>query len=211
MRIYPDGEKWSARMKDIAAPLRQKELDKLDGEYLKRGFRAVGNGRDRNGAYINVEIRPGTDLKRVYEFLNTVDAGAVTLDAWDVPSFLGKGLTSLALKRFMETEGTPECVTLIEPDQLADGIADLRRQATNAQGAEELTDEQRQFITDDLVNEGILTAEEVTAQDAWLEPAPDHVGLKLGNYGASRFDDDLGDFAPDKDLAEWNNDGWGEL
>lgn len=203
MRIYPDPQKWAERISKVPMPLRNKALKELDGLYEQKGFRALRNGKDAHGTYVDVDVKPGTSLADVHSFLQDFDAAAVTIEPLDLPRVLGKNLMSLSMQRHAEIVGQPEELTLIEPDSLADGLAALRMKAVNAAGTEPITAEQEEFILTDLVNEGILTAEEVAAQDKWLETPADHIGLKQGSYGASEFDNDMGEFAPDAELIEW--------
>jgi len=205
MRIYPSPEKWQARISQISAPLRNKELASLDKHYESRGFRAVGNGRDRHGDYIDVVLKPGTDLAQVYSFLNDFDAAAVTLDSHDLPRMIGRSPVSLGMQRNLELLGTKASgVELLEPDQLAEAITTLRRNTVNNGG--DLDDEVNVFVTDDLVNEGHLSAAEVASQDDWLEARIDAPGLAYGNRSTANQEMD-GEWAVDPDVEDWAEGG----
>jgi hypothetical protein len=201
MRIYPDPQKWADKINSVPMPLRAKALNELDAAYLARGFKARGNGKDANGNWIDVDIKPGTDLAKVYEFLQTTDAAAITLEPEDIERMWGKNPVSLGIRRHLEINGTKE-FELLEPDQLADALTHARYRSYGSADPDETA---MQFATDDLVAAGFLDERETAAVDAWLEPHPDPMGLKIGERG--RYSgDDMGEFTPDFEVEEeWGN------
>jgi hypothetical protein len=202
VKVYIDPEKLKKQFDAVPAPLRRKAVEDYDRAATARGFRCVRNCKDENGQYADVEIRPGTSLQDVYSFLKDFNAAAVTLDAHDVPRILGKNIVSLGMSRELISSGPAACgLELIEPDELANSIDEARRamwrsQPTDLDGEE--------FVTSDLVNEGYLSQDEVTAQDDWLEAKQEQPGLRIGSGGPYTGDEDMAEYGPDTDELEWN-------
>ena len=204
MRIYPDPQKIAAKLREIPRPLQAKALHELDAVYEAKGFKAVAAGEDSNGAWCDVNIKPGTSLQQTYEFLNEVSAGAVTVQACDITRLFGKNPVSLSMQRLIEQNGERKAgVELLEIDNLADAIIGMRRTAFNGTGTADEGD--TSLMVSDMVHEGILDANEEQELDRWLEPAPQQMGLGIG-IRSDRNGEMDGEWAPDSDLAEWEGE-----
>lgn len=203
VRCYPNFEAIAEKLKKVPAPLRQKALEQLDERYEQLGFRCVGEGQDKNGKFLRVAIKPGTNIQRVYEFLNESDTAAVSVDPDDIERMWGKSPVSLAMQHNLEFNGASN-LELLEPDQLAEALNTARIQTMNGSAVDADTD---WFTTKLMVNEGMLSEAEVNAVDAWLEPEPQRMGLEYVGDPARRFTgeagEDMAEFTPDRDLEAW--------
>jgi hypothetical protein len=191
VRLYPDQNKWQERINKVPSPLRQKALKDLDRAYTSRGFKPRSNGQDANGFYFEVDIRPGTDLAQVYDFLESTDTAAITVEPVDVERIYGKHPGTLGLRRAIEINGAAsQGLELVEPSAMADALA-----AAGGIDWSGFIDDAavEQFITNDLIHNGLLS--ETTAQ-GFPEEKPE----PMGHF------DDLGEFEPDYSVEE----EWGE-
>jgi hypothetical protein len=196
--MYPDPEKWAERLKNVPAPLRNKALNELDAAYLQQGFKARSNGKDANGNYIDVDIKPGTELKQVYEFLQSTDTAAVTVEPVDVERIWGKSAGTLAMRRAIEINGAAsQGLELIAPDGLADALTNAGSVGVAWEGLSMDDEAAEKFILGDLVSNGLLDAKDA---EAWEE--------KPQRDSSERYSfDDMGEFAPDFEVEnEWGND-----
>jgi hypothetical protein len=204
--MYPDPERWAERLKNVPAPLRNKQLASLDAAYLEQGFKARSNGKDANGNYIDVDIKPGTDLKQVYEFLQSTDTAAITVEPVDVERIYGKSAGTLAMRRAIEINGAAsQGLELIEPDGLADALTNAGSMGVAWEGLSMDDAQAEKFITDDLIANGLLSEQDVKSEDAWAEAKPEQMGLRIGDH-SDRYNGDMGDFQPDYEAEE----AWGE-
>jgi hypothetical protein len=206
VRIYPNPEKWNERISKVPGPLRQKALSQLDAAYKEQGFKPRANGQDANGSFYDVDIRPGTELAQVYEFLQSVDAAAVTMEPSDVEKIYGKSAGTLGLRRSIEINGAAASgLELIEPDNLADAFSHAGSQGIAWDGFVADDAAAEKFIADDLVHNGLLSEADAKATDEWVE-APEPMGLRIGDH-SDRYNGDMGEFQPDYEVeAEWGDD-----
>ena len=203
MRLYIDPEKIAAKLKEIPIPLRAKALNELDDVYKARGFKSRSSGQDNVGHYVDVDLRPGTDMAKVYEFLNTAYVAAVTIEPDDIEKMWGKNPVSLGLRRSIELNGVKAAgLELVEPDALADALTAARVQSWgNNDGEIDAT--AHQFATDDLVQAGFLDERETNAVDEWLEAKDQPLGLQAGDP-ARRYseDSDMEEYTPEFEVEE---------
>jgi hypothetical protein len=202
VRIFPDFEKLAARLKDIPAPLRSKQLNTLDARFEGMGIRHRSNGIDKDGnRYVDCDIRPGTSLQQIYEFCQVSDTAAVDLEPADVEAIYGKNPVSLGMRRYLEIQGTQD-VQRLEPDRLTDALLSVRQKSWGSGEPDEVSD---RFAAEDLVMQGHLSQAEADSVDDFLEAKPQGIGLTYVGDTARRYteDSDLGEFAIDPDVAEW--------
>lgn len=205
MRIYPDPEKWQEKLSKVPLPLRNKALLELDAVYLERGFKPRGNfSKDANGTYCDIDIRPGTTLQQVHDFLGDFSVAAVTVEPEDIEKIWGKNPVSLGVRRYLEIVGSQEGgVQLLEPDNLADALVTARQRSWGNPNGDESG---HGLITDDLVMNGMLDFKEENATDKWLEAQPEHIGLRIGADAHFNEDSDMGEFTPDFEAENWGQD-----
>jgi hypothetical protein len=202
VRIFPDFEKLAARLKDIPAPLRSKQLNTLDARFEGMGIRHRSNGIDKDGnRYVDCDIKRGTSLQQLYEFFQVSDTACVDLEPSDVEAIYGKNPVSLGMRRYLELQGTQE-VQRLEPDQLTEALAHVRQRSWGS--GEEVDATTEGFCVDDLIMNGHISQTEADATDRFLEAKPEHIGLRIGDT-ARRYteDSDMGEFEIDADVAEW--------
>lgn len=195
MKMYLDPQKWAERVKDVPLPLRRKAFSELDAEYERRGFKAGESGRDENGNYIEVSIRPGTTMEELYGFLNSTDTACVSIGPKDIPVLCGKDVLTLGLQRNIETRGPGEMgLELLEPSAVATALQNAQLQTLTAGNGEAPCDLERDCITADLIANGHLDINEEMATDRWIDRTPEEPGEPGGN---------MGEYAPSPDIAEW--------
>jgi hypothetical protein len=202
--MYIDPDKIKEKLKDIPQPLRQKALNELDEIYKSRGFKARANGQDSIGHWVDVDIKPGTELVQVYEFLQSANIAAVTVEPVDIERLYGKNAGTLAMRRAIEINGAAsQGLELIEPDDLADAFTNAGSMGISWDGfvADEAAAEK--FITDDLISNGLLSESDAKSDDQWMEAKPEPMGLRIGERGEY---EDMGEFAPDYSEEEWGEE-----
>jgi hypothetical protein len=203
MRIYPDFKKVAAKLENIPAPLRSKELASVDARIKEMGIRHRRNGVDKEGNnYIECDIKPGTSPQQVHSFLEIVDAAAVDLEPTDVEALCGgKNPVSLGMRRYLEINGTQE-VQRIEPDQITDALLSVRQKSWGS--GDEVDETSDRFATDDLVMNGLLSQAEADSVDEFLEAKEQPLGLQTGDPARRYSELDMGEFTPDFEYeSEW--------
>jgi len=196
VKIYPSEFAWAEKIKNIPKALREKEFAKQERLFFQQGFKAVGQGEDRNGHWVEILIRPGTTLQAVNTMLAEYSTAAVTVQPEDVEPLYGRNIMTLGMKRKLEYDGNA-CVSMLEPSELVDALDNLR--VTAQFGGGPVSEEVEQFIEMDLFNEGYITDQEVASHDRWLNPtaSPSSVIGAFDNIG------DGEDWKPDTSVDEW--------
>lgn len=186
MRLYHSPEKWQEKLLSISAPLRKKELAKLDGLYKSKGFIGQGGGTDSNGDFINVKLRPGMTPGDIAEFMEQNHFAAATIEARDMTALLGNSPISLGAQRGLELEGTAgtgyfPATELLEPSEVAEAIKAVAWRAFSNSAPTDAATEA--VVAADLVAHGLMDASLAKGTDDWInvdtnkQAAIDHENL----------------------------------
>jgi len=165
MRLYQDQDKWNAKIAAIPTPLRKRELDKLDATYEGMGFKYLKGGRDANGTFVEVSVRPGLTVEQITDFCDREGFAAVSIQPDDCDRILGQNLAAFALKRRLEIDGT-DSVSILAPDEIYSTL-DKELWKGIANNGEKPTAEETAYIEKDLIAHGFLDPKDVAANDEW--------------------------------------------
>jgi hypothetical protein len=161
MIIFLNENFWAEQLANVPRVLRAKKLDELNKEFERQGFPATGGDSD----WVSVSTA-GQSLQSTVGFLERCGAAAVTVQAEDIPNWIGRNVISLTLKRAVEQNGAEALgLALLEPNDLADSLQQAQFSILN--GREPETDEystpefDEAVALDDLVAHGLLTEAEI--------------------------------------------------
>jgi hypothetical protein len=205
LKIYPNEHYWAEKLSKVPKARLEKEFEKMDALFYQQSFKVSSSGNDKNGHYVEVDIKPGTTMQAVQQLLTDYAASAVTVRTNDLEPLYGRSVTTLGMRRKLEFDGDYS-VAMLEPEELVGALDNLRIKAQFS-GGEVPTGELEEFIVDDLVNEGFISARDAASMDLWLNPAPEPLGLlgfrRDGIADAYEVGIDGEDWRPDTSVDEW--------
>jgi hypothetical protein len=177
VKLWINKEKWQDQFSKIPRVLQNKALAEMDAAYLARGWRANESGKDKDGnIWISVSPTEHRDAQAYRNFALSVHADAVDVESSDVKNIFGNNPAALGIARTIQQGGAEAAaLNLIAIsdaedgiDEFADRLHQVARLTVNG-GSIDLSDENVGAIETDLMEQGFLQADDVIAQNRWLE------------------------------------------
>jgi hypothetical protein len=167
--------------------LRQKKIQQLDREFEQAGF----PGTASDTGWIQVSTA-GRSLQETIQFMDSYNIVACTVEPADIPNWLGRNITSLAVQRSLEQNGAEALgLELLEPSEIADALQQLQFAVINHTDPEVEDDGGlgEEIALHDMRDHGLLTDEmERSYESFYREPEP-QPEPDLSDYFPSASDD----------------------